>query len=59
MFLLKDENRKSQNKQGRQKPQPKEEIIYSQSIGLEGMDQCGVQNDFPVSVAVKRELTKL
>jgi hypothetical protein len=46
---------KSQNKQGRQKPQAKRNNNHSQSVGLEGMDQCGFQSDFPVSVMVNRE----
>jgi hypothetical protein len=46
---------KGQNKQGRRKPQTQTTNIHSQSVGLEGTDQCGFQSDFPVSAAVTRE----
>jgi hypothetical protein len=38
---------------------PKINNNHSQRVGLEGTDECGFQTNFPVSVAVKRELTKL
>jgi hypothetical protein len=34
-------------------------IIHSQSVGLEGMDQCGFQSNFLVSAAVRKIWTKL